>query len=127
MHLHSASVGNLLHLKLRTCHEVVIGTHVSSHTHTHTHTSVYKKGNLFAFNCSAIPVIFYTAPDKREAFFSLRDELLYIQLIKAYAVTNRPVRTLSKYPAIFKIVAAKILLQLWKQLIITRRKFHDSA
>jgi hypothetical protein len=38
---------------------------------------------------------------------------------------NHHLKTFSKFPIIFKIVAAKILLQVWKQMIITWRKLHD--
>jgi hypothetical protein len=87
------------------------------------HTCVNK---LTKLHTTSHPSIFYTVPDKSETSFTSPDELHYFQSIEALrSVKNHSVRTLHNFTTIFKIVAAEILLQLWKQIIITGRKVHN--
>jgi hypothetical protein len=77
----------------------------------------------FTRHFTAVPLIFYLAPAKVEAFITSWDAFFYSVLTEVTVLCYQPsCHNCAHAAIIYKFVAAKILLQDCKQMIIARRR-----
>jgi hypothetical protein len=76
----------------------------------------------FRYSCTAIPLLFCTAPASNEALITSCDELLYSLSISVRVLLYLlSCRNFFHFATVFKFLTSKISLQRWKQMTIALR------